>query len=73
MIFGSTDSLESYCAHLLLSKDEVYFAVQETKGFHVIYRPRPTGQVHLIYFILILIKFLRTQCADNQMIWLIEE
>ncbi|GLT79200.1 hypothetical protein SLA2020_506960 [Shorea laevis] len=45
MIFGSTDSLESYCAHLLLSKDELYFAVQETKGSRVIYRPRPTGQV----------------------------
>ncbi|EOY07507.1 Ribonuclease II, putative isoform 1 [Theobroma cacao] len=45
MIFGSAEPLESYCAHLLLSKDEVYFAVQETKGYCSIYVPRPTRQV----------------------------
>uniref|UniRef100_A0A2N9J2N7 Uncharacterized protein n=1 Tax=Fagus sylvatica TaxID=28930 RepID=A0A2N9J2N7_FAGSY len=32
MIFGSVEPLESYCAHLLLSKDEIYFSVLETKG-----------------------------------------
>ncbi|XP_021289415.1 ribonuclease II, chloroplastic/mitochondrial isoform X2 [Herrania umbratica] len=45
MIFGSAEPIESYCAHLLLSKDEVYFAVQETKGYCSIYGPRPTRQV----------------------------
>ncbi|OMO66327.1 Ribonuclease II/R [Corchorus capsularis] len=45
MIFGSAEPLESYCAHLLLSKDEIYFTVLETKGSRSIYGPRPTGQV----------------------------
>ncbi|XWS43729.1 hypothetical protein CRYUN_Cryun16bG0128600 [Craigia yunnanensis] len=45
MIFGSAEPLESYSAHLLLSKDEIYFTVLETKGFRSIYGPRPTGQV----------------------------
>ncbi|XVF08103.1 hypothetical protein REPUB_Repub06bG0197100 [Reevesia pubescens] len=45
MIFGSAEPLESYCAHLLLSKDEVYFTVLETKGSRSVYGPRPTGQV----------------------------
>ncbi|MBA0684467.1 hypothetical protein Goari_026052 [Gossypium aridum] len=45
MIFGSSEPLESYCAHLLLSKDEVYFTVLATKGSRTIYGPRPTGQV----------------------------
>ncbi|CAK9175226.1 unnamed protein product [Ilex paraguariensis] len=45
MIFGSAEPLESYCAHLLLSKDEIYFAVLETKGPCSLYRPRPTVQV----------------------------
>ncbi|KAL5549913.1 hypothetical protein UlMin_000089 [Ulmus minor] len=45
MIFGSSEPLESYCAHLLLSKDEIYFTVLETKGSSSIYGPRPTVQV----------------------------
>ncbi|KAL4605067.1 hypothetical protein ACB092_09G001700 [Castanea dentata] len=45
MIFGSAEPLESYCAHLLLSKDETYFSVLETKGSRSIYGPRPTVQV----------------------------
>ncbi|XP_027337801.1 ribonuclease II, chloroplastic/mitochondrial isoform X5 [Abrus precatorius] len=45
IIFGSSDPLESYSAHLLLSKDEVYFTVLETKGSRSIYGPRPSEQV----------------------------
>lgn len=45
MIFGSSEPLESYCAHLSLSKDEIYFTVLETRGSHSIYGPRPTVQV----------------------------
>ncbi|KAL6138737.1 hypothetical protein ACLB2K_064016 [Fragaria x ananassa] len=45
MIFGSVESLECYCAHLLLSEDEIYFTVLETKGSHSIYGPRPAEQV----------------------------
>ncbi|XP_028124645.1 ribonuclease II, chloroplastic/mitochondrial-like isoform X1 [Camellia sinensis] len=45
MIFGSVEPLESYCAHLLLSKDEIYFAVLETKGYISVYGPRPAMQV----------------------------
>ncbi|KAA8516420.1 hypothetical protein F0562_016713 [Nyssa sinensis] len=45
MIFGSAEPLESYCAHLLLSKDEIYFTVLETKGFCSVYGPRSTVQV----------------------------
>ncbi|XVE96893.1 hypothetical protein REPUB_Repub02eG0262900 [Reevesia pubescens] len=44
MIFGSAEPLESYCAHLLLSKDEIYFTVLEAKGSCTIYGPRSTGQ-----------------------------
>uniref|UniRef100_A0A7N0RGU8 RNB domain-containing protein n=1 Tax=Kalanchoe fedtschenkoi TaxID=63787 RepID=A0A7N0RGU8_KALFE len=45
IIFGSDGPLESYCAHLLLSKDEIYFTVLETKGYSSVYGPRPTIQV----------------------------
>ncbi|CAL0306027.1 unnamed protein product [Lupinus luteus] len=45
MIFGSAEPLDSYCAHLLLSKDEIYFTVLETKGPRSIYGPRPSEQV----------------------------
>lgn len=47
MIFGSVESLECYCAHLLLSEDEIYFTVLETKGSRSIYGPRSAEQVHL--------------------------
>ncbi|KAI6698297.1 hypothetical protein NL676_018416 [Syzygium grande] len=45
IIFGSSEPLESYCAHLLLSKDEIYFTVIEAKGSRRIYGPRPAAQV----------------------------
>ncbi|XP_050380550.1 ribonuclease II, chloroplastic/mitochondrial [Argentina anserina] len=45
MIFGSVESLECYCAHLLLSEDKIYFTVLETKGSRSIYGPRPAEQV----------------------------
>ncbi|XP_034920514.1 ribonuclease II, chloroplastic/mitochondrial [Populus alba] len=45
MIFGSVEPLESYCAHLLLSKDDLYFTVLETKGSRSLYGPRSTMQV----------------------------
>ncbi|XP_022143825.1 ribonuclease II, chloroplastic/mitochondrial [Momordica charantia] len=45
MIFGSTEPLDSYCAHLLLSRDELYFTILQTKGSRSFYGPRPTDQV----------------------------
>ncbi|KAL3531809.1 hypothetical protein ACH5RR_005330 [Cinchona calisaya] len=45
MIFGSAEPLESYCAHLLLSNDDIYFTVLETKGPFSVYGPRPAVQV----------------------------
>ncbi|GER54374.1 ribonuclease II/R family protein [Striga asiatica] len=45
MIFGSTEPFESYCAHLLLTKDEVYFTTLETKGSYSVYGPRSAAQV----------------------------
>lgn len=45
MIFGSSEPLESYCAHFLLSRDEIYFTVLESKGHVSLYGPRPTFQV----------------------------
>ncbi|CAM8909881.1 unnamed protein product [Rhodiola kirilowii] len=49
IIFGSDDPLESYCAHLLLSKDDIYFTVLETKGYSSIYGPRPTIQTDSLH------------------------
>ncbi|KAI3788212.1 hypothetical protein L2E82_00953 [Cichorium intybus] len=37
--------VESYCAHLLLSRDEIYFTVLDSKGSSSVYGPRPTVQV----------------------------
>ncbi|PIN04763.1 Exoribonuclease II [Handroanthus impetiginosus] len=45
MIFGSSDPLESYSAHLLLSRDDLYFTALETKGPYSVYGPRPSVQV----------------------------
>ncbi|XP_078432821.1 ribonuclease II/R family protein [Wolffia australiana] len=45
IVYGCRDPLESYCAHLLLSRDDIYFTVKENKGFYSIYQPRPPGQV----------------------------
>ncbi|KAL9242492.1 hypothetical protein vseg_016484 [Gypsophila vaccaria] len=44
MIYGSAEPLESYCAHILLSKDEIYFSVLERQGYHSVYAPRTTDQ-----------------------------
>ncbi|KAH9327548.1 hypothetical protein KI387_007726, partial [Taxus chinensis] len=45
IIYGKTDPLESYCAHVLLSQDEIHFRVRESKGYSSIYEPRSTSQV----------------------------
>ncbi|KAL0338307.1 UNVERIFIED_CONTAM: Ribonuclease II, chloroplastic/mitochondrial [Sesamum angustifolium] len=45
MIFGSADPLESYSAHLLLSKDDIYFTALVSKGSYSVYGPRPAVQV----------------------------
>ncbi|CAA6659506.1 unnamed protein product [Spirodela intermedia] len=45
IVYGCREPLESYCAHLLLSKDEFYFSVKESKGFSSVYQPRPSIQV----------------------------
>ncbi|KAL9809045.1 Ribonuclease II, chloroplastic/mitochondrial [Arabidopsis thaliana] len=45
MIYGRADPLESYCAHFLLSQDEIYFSILESKGSRSIYSPRPTEQM----------------------------
>ncbi|CAL1399100.1 unnamed protein product [Linum trigynum] len=45
MIFGSAEPLESYCAHLLLTRDNLYFTVRENKGSRSVYVPRTTEQV----------------------------
>ncbi|KAK6146914.1 hypothetical protein DH2020_017826 [Rehmannia glutinosa] len=45
MIFGSAEPLESYSAHLLLAKDEIYFTALESKGSYSLYGPRPAVQV----------------------------
>lgn len=45
IIFGCIEPLESYSAHLLLSKDEIYFTILESKGLRCVYGPRPSEQV----------------------------
>ncbi|WOL16565.1 ribonuclease II, chloroplastic/mitochondrial [Canna indica] len=45
VIYGSKESLESYCAHLLLSRDDIYFSTVDRKGYCCIYEPRPSIQV----------------------------
>lgn len=42
ILYGSRDPLESYCSHLLLSEDDVYFTVSECKGSYTVYHPRPS-------------------------------
>ncbi|MQL98528.1 hypothetical protein Taro_031237 [Colocasia esculenta] len=41
IVYGCREPLENYCAHLLFSKDEVYFTVKGSKGFSSVYQPRP--------------------------------
>lgn len=45
IIYGCSEPLESYCAHLLLSEDDIYFNQVEFKGHTSVYEPRPTIQV----------------------------
>lgn len=45
ILYGSDESFRSYCAHLLLSKDEIYFTVAEGKGSYCLYEARPLVQV----------------------------
>ncbi|KAI3926382.1 hypothetical protein MKX01_032570 [Papaver californicum] len=45
IIFGSEEPLDSYSAHVLLSKDEIYFSVVEVKGSRSVYSPRSSEQV----------------------------
>ncbi|RWV94144.1 hypothetical protein GW17_00043352, partial [Ensete ventricosum] len=45
IIYGSKESLESYCSHLLLSRDDIYFNVVDNKGYCSLYEPRPSVQV----------------------------
>ncbi|XP_057534015.1 ribonuclease II, chloroplastic/mitochondrial-like isoform X2 [Amaranthus tricolor] len=49
MIYGIAEPLESYCAHLLLSTDEIYFSTPESKGYCSVYTPRPTNQVEELH------------------------
>ncbi|KAK1272123.1 hypothetical protein QJS04_geneDACA021603 [Acorus gramineus] len=45
IIYGGTEPLECYCAHLLLFKDDIYFSTVKRKGSCSIYEPRSTVQV----------------------------
>ncbi|KAK8955988.1 hypothetical protein KSP40_PGU007958 [Platanthera guangdongensis] len=45
IIYGCSEPLESYCAHLLLSEDDIYFNQVEFKGHASVYEPRPTIQI----------------------------
>ncbi|PKA51958.1 Ribonuclease II, chloroplastic/mitochondrial [Apostasia shenzhenica] len=45
VLYGSREPIECYCAHLLLSKDDIYFNQANSKGSSSIYVPRPTKQV----------------------------
>ncbi|KAI3875734.1 hypothetical protein MKW92_030956 [Papaver armeniacum] len=45
IIYGSEEPLDSYSAHVLLSKDEIYFSVVEVKGSRSVYGPRSGEQV----------------------------
>uniref|UniRef100_A0A0E0JQW3 RNB domain-containing protein n=1 Tax=Oryza punctata TaxID=4537 RepID=A0A0E0JQW3_ORYPU len=44
IVYGSKESLESYCAHFLLSRDIVYFVKVDSRDSSV-YQPRPPAQV----------------------------
>ena len=47
IVYGSKESLESYCAHFLLSRDIVYFVKVESRGSSI-YQPRPSAQVYFL-------------------------
>ncbi|PWA34653.1 ribonuclease II/R family protein [Artemisia annua] len=42
---NNAEPVESYCAHLMLSRDEVYFTVLDSKGSSSIYGPRSMAQL----------------------------
>ncbi|KAL6853692.1 hypothetical protein ACP4OV_019721 [Aristida adscensionis] len=44
IVYGSKESLESYCSHFLLSRDIVYFVKVESRDYSL-YQPRPPVQV----------------------------
>ncbi|XP_062207405.1 ribonuclease II, chloroplastic/mitochondrial-like isoform X1 [Phragmites australis] len=44
IVYGTKESLESYCAHFLLSRDIVYFVEVESRDYSI-YQPRPPAQV----------------------------
>uniref|UniRef100_A0A804NB35 RNB domain-containing protein n=1 Tax=Zea mays TaxID=4577 RepID=A0A804NB35_MAIZE len=44
IVYGTKESLESYCAHLLLSRDVVYFVKVESRDYSM-YQPRSPAQV----------------------------
>ncbi|XP_062225700.1 ribonuclease II, chloroplastic/mitochondrial-like [Phragmites australis] len=44
IVYGTKESLESYCAHFLLSRDIVYFVKVESRDYSI-YQPRPPAQV----------------------------
>ncbi|KAK3165932.1 hypothetical protein QOZ80_1AG0039490 [Eleusine coracana subsp. coracana] len=89
IVYGSKESLESYCAHLLLSRDIVYFVKVEKKDYSI-YQPRPPAQVEellqrklakeaaekeLKEFVLLLksAKALPTESKPPKSSWLIED
>lgn len=43
IVYGTKESLESYCAHLLLSRDVVYFVKVESRDYSM-YQPRSPAQ-----------------------------
>jgi hypothetical protein len=47
IVYGSKESLESYCAHFLLSRDIVYFVKVDNRGSST-YQPRPSAQVNFL-------------------------
>jgi len=46
-VYGTKESLESYCAHLLLSRDVVYFVKVESRDYSM-YQPRSPAQVYFL-------------------------
>ncbi|CAD5166250.1 unnamed protein product [Musa acuminata subsp. malaccensis] len=42
IIYGSKEYLESYCSLLLLSRDDIYFSVVDSKGYCSLYERRPS-------------------------------
>lgn len=47
IVYGNKESLESYCAHFLLSRDIVYFVKVESRDYFM-YQPRSPPQVYFL-------------------------